>query len=124
MNSTMEQNIKNRDFIFIIATSRFKQRAEENIVGKPNNLQFELGHILESNKPVLPILWDGGFSISFPTNYSFKNNLVYDFTKINYFKLLVGTVDPKGIIPTLLHIHEDTVYNALVEPFFVKYNLL
>jgi len=113
----MNENIAKSDYIFIIATPRFKQRAEES---KPNNLQFELNHILETKKPVVPILWDGDFKSSFPSKFGFAGNLCFDFTTKEYFPLLIGTVNPKGIVPTIFQIQNDSVYSGLVEDFCAK----
>jgi len=111
LKQTMEENIKKSDFFLVIATPRFKQRAEEP---SSNNLKFELNLILEAKKQILPLLWEGDFNTSFPKDYPFKDFLVYDFTKGDYFRLLLGTTNPKGIVPTILGLQNDIVYAQLV----------
>jgi len=118
MNNTMQQNIANSDYIFIIATPRLKERADEQ-TATPNNLQFELNHIFNTKQGhILPLIWEGDFKSSIPTKYLFSQNLCYDFTNINYYKLLIGAINPKGIIPVIFNIEHMTEYEFSIKEAF------
>jgi len=118
MNDTMRNGISASDFIFIILTPRLKQRAEDT---KPNNLQFELKHIFDNKQNhILPLIFEGDFASSTPKNYKFNENLCYNFSNedsSNYFKLMVGTKNPKGIIPVIFRLEDNnyTQYQMLVK---------
>jgi len=119
MNNTMQQNIANSDYIFIIATPRLKERADEQTATTaPNNLQFELNHIFSTKQDhILPIIWEGDFKSSIPTKYTFSQNLCYDFSKNDsfiYYKLLIGATNPKGIIPVIFNIEYMNEYELLI----------
>jgi len=116
MNDTMRKNIAASDYIFIIATPRLKERAEES---GNNNLKFELNHIFTTKQHILPLIWEGNFNSSIPItpNYPFDQYYCYDFSKhdyYTYFKLLIGTTNPKGIIPTILPLDNVNQYKILV----------
>jgi len=114
MNTTMAENIAKSNFVFIVVTPRFKERADDNT----SHLQFELNNIVESNKFIIPILIEGDFNTSLPSQFDIKNLFAYDFTSFDYFTLLIGTTNPKGIIPTIFKLNnDDHVYAALVKDF-------
>lgn len=120
MNDTMRQNITNSDFIFIVATTRLKERADEIIPPdkEPNNLQFELNHIFNTKQDrIIPLIYEGTFNTSIPTKNTFSKNLCYDFSNNDYVtnvKLLIGIAKPKGIISIICDIKDMKMYELYI----------
>jgi len=112
LKETMEKNINDSDFIIIICTPRYKQRVEE----KGSNARFELDNLLNKNKKIIPIIYEGKFSESVPSDI--RDSLAIDFTKIeDFIKNMVGYYNPKGIIPTIFGIKPDQIYEKMVDRF-------
>jgi hypothetical protein len=117
MEACMTDNLTTSDYIFLIGTEGFKQRVEDS----STNVHFEYQLALQkghSNPHALqPLLFTGDFATSFPTEIT--KNLIRDFRDpSHYYNLVVGLINPVGLIPTLYpQLQDNKEYAGLVKGF-------
>lgn len=104
ISAWMKEGINESDYIILIGTPRYKQRASQE-----TNVKFEYERITEklassSNRALLlPLLYSGDFNTSFPEPV--LKHLIRDFRRTeNYHQYLLGLIKPLGMVP---HIYPD-----------------
>lgn len=98
----MKKKVTKSDFILVICTPYFKERVEAE---QASNVKFEMDTIFEQGKSFVPLIWEGNFGTSVPSNYPIGKNLALDFSKGRYIDLLTDIVNSRGLLPTLCNVH-------------------
>jgi hypothetical protein len=113
MKTFMVEGIARSDYVLLIGTPRFKERASQ----PETNLALELKHALR--KPLdrlVPLLYRGTRNSAFPE--CLHDLLIRDFSVSgNYYHLMTQLQGPVGLIPSLLNLRNDRHYIALVDHF-------
>jgi TPR repeat protein len=128
MKKCMKENIKKSDYIVLIGTPRYKERA-----GQDTNVAFEFKRIQRKVRAekkngntniLLPLLYSGDFGTSFPKKVT--ENLIRDIREsTHYCHVLIGNKKPLGLIPHMYpEFHEGGAYHleysALLQIFTLQ----
>jgi len=121
----MKNGIEDSDRVLLICTPRLAQRADEQMPER-NNLQKELDTALAKQKLnpnfIIPIIMEGNRSSAIAK--MLPNILSMDFTDPRVYYERMVALQPKGLIPMLMGLDYDKVYDNLLSGYYARVELL
>jgi len=123
MREWMEKSIEASEYIILIGTPRLKER-----VSQITNAAFEFtlirAKIAKNPNALIPLLYKGEFGAAFPDEIS-KKEFIRDIRNESlYWVMMVGLINPVGIIPSLFPVlRRDQDFKSMLEGFQAKLQL-
>jgi myosin heavy subunit len=122
----MLEGIKKSDRVLLIYTPKFVARAEQVMPnGEINNLQKELYEALAQQKVnpnfIIPLMLEGSYQTSI--SKSLPNILYLDFSNPSTYYKNMTSLSPKGLIPMLLGLENNSLYEGFLHGFNAELQL-
>jgi ankyrin repeat protein len=112
----MQQNIESSDYIILIGTPCFKQKAENDNTHLHFEYELALKQKAMSPHALIPLLYKGSIETSFPREI--KHSLIRDYQKAKSYYAFMTDLENLGVIPAIYPMLADSkAYQVLLQGF-------